>query len=168
METKLIIFSLAVITVYLLIIYILFKKLPSISQSYYEFEKKYGKRYTWVFSIALILFASPLMIAGLSITEGNTYQFLMFLSPAGIMFVAAAPQFMSTLTRSVHFWGAGIGISTGLLSIIWTYKQPDIFLFVILLIAGLGWSKCENKIYWLEVIVIYSIPLTMFYVLQTQ
>lgn len=163
METKLIILSLVVISSYLLLIYILFKELPSVSQSYYEFEKRYGSRYTWLFTIALVLYAFPLMVAGLSMTDGNTFQFLMFIAPMGIIFTAVAPRFMETLTKSVHFGGAGTGIVAGLLSILLTFNQPYIMMLCLFLIALIGWSKLSNKIYWLEFVAIYAIPLVMLY-----
>lgn len=168
METKLIIFSLVVISSYLLLIYILFKKLPSVSQSFYELEERYGKRYTWLFTVALVLYAFPLMVAGLNMTIDNTFQFLMFIAPMGIIFIAVAPRFMETLTKSVHFGGAGIGIVAGLLSILLTFNQPYILMLCLFLIALIGWSKLSNKIYWLEIVAIYTIPLTMIYTLQTQ
>lgn len=168
METKLIIFSLVAISCYLLLIYILFKQLPSVSQSFYEFEKRYGKKYTWLFTVALVLYALPLMIAGLTMTIGNTFQFLMFLAPMGIIFTAVAPRFMETLTKEVHFGGAGTGIVAGLLSILLTFNQPYIMMLCLFLIALIGWSKIPNKLYWLELVAIYAIPLTMLYTLQTQ
>ena len=163
MEAKLIIFSILAISAYLLLIYILFKKLPSVSQSFYEFEQRYGQKYTWVFTAALVLYAFPLMVAGLSMTSGNTFQFLMFIAPAGIIFTAVAPRFMETLTKSVHFSGAGVGIFGGLLSIMLTFNQPYILMLCLFLIALIGWSKLSNKIYWLEFVAIYAIPLVMLY-----
>ena len=163
MEPKLIIFSILAISAYLLLIYILFKKLPSVSQSFYEFEQRYGKKYTWVFTVALVLYAFPLMVAGLSITNGNTFQFLMFIAPAGIIFTAVAPRFMDTLTKGVHFGGAGVGIFGGLLSIMLTFNQPYILMLCLFLIALIGWSKLSNKIYWLEFVAIYAIPLVMLF-----
>ena len=163
MEPKLIIFSILAISIYLLLIYILFKKLPSVSQSFYEFEEKYGQKYTWVFTVALVLYAFPLMVAGLSMTSGNPFQFLMFIAPAGIIFTAVAPRFKEDLEKDVHYRGALTGIVGGMLGILLMMQFYYIAFLGMTGIALLGWLKVKNQLYWLEVLVFYLYAISLLF-----
>ena len=152
---KLILFSIGIFTAYLVLIYILFKWLPSVSQSYYEFKEKYGEKYTWVFTIVLILFAIPLMVAGLDKTAENPFQFLMFIAPAGIVFTAVAPKFKEDLEGKVHYRGALVGIIGSILAILFTMQFVYIAFFGMTAVALIGWLNVKNKLYWLEVLMFY-------------
>ena len=140
-------FSFGIFSAYLLLIYVLFGWIKSISQSYYEFKERYGNKWTWLFTVTLIMFAFPIMIYGLTTFDSSTFQFLFFLAPMGIIFTAVAPRFMDTLTKGVHFGGAGSGIFGGLLSIMLTFNQPYILMLCLFLIALIGWSNISNKLY---------------------
>ena len=144
---KLILFSIGIFTAYLVLIYILFKCLPSVSQSYYEFKKKYGEKYTWVFTVVLLLFAIPIMIAGLSKTAGNTFQFLAFIAPAGIIFTAVAPRFKEDLEKDVHYRGALTGIVGAMLGILFMMHFHYIAFFGMAGIALFGWLNIKNQLY---------------------
>ena len=163
METFLILFSMAVISGYLLAILILFGKLPSISQSFYEFKERYGEKWTWVFTVALLLFAIPIMIAGLSKTAGNTFQFLAFIAPAGIIFTAVAPRFKEDLEKGVHYRGALTGIVGGMLGILLMMQFYYIAFLGMTGIALLGWLKVKNQLYWLEVLVFYLYAISLLF-----
>ena len=163
METKLIIFSLGIISMYLLLIYILFKKLPSVSKSFYELEEKCGKKYTWLFTVALLLYAFPLMVAGLSMTSGNPFQFLMFIAPAGIIFTAVAPRFKEDLEKDVHYRGALTGIVGAMLGILLMMQFYYVAFVGMTGIALLGWLKVKNQLYWLEVLVFYLYAISLLF-----
>ena len=152
-------------TVYIAVTYILFGQLPSISQSYYEFEKKY-KKYNGknIFSLVLLLYAFSIMYEGLNISQGSPFQFLMFIAPAGVLFTASAPQFKESLTNKVHFIGAGIGVIFGLLAIILIFNLTLIFALITALLLYLAMIPIKNKIFWIEVSAIYTIHMVLIYI----
>ena len=156
-------FSFISITAYIIAIYVLFGQLPSISQSYYELEKRFGKKWHYLFSLALALYAFPLMIAGLDLAQGSPFQFLMFLAPAGIMFTAAAPQFKETLTDRVHFIGAGFGVINGLLAIILIFQFKLVFVCVTGALLIVSLLPIKTKLFWIEVGAIYTIHAVLIY-----
>ena len=160
---NLILFSIGIFTAYLILLYALFKWLPSISQSYYEFKERYEKKWAWVFSVALLLFAIPIMIAGLSKTAGNTFQFLAFIAPAGIIFTAVAPRFKEDLEKDVHYRGALTGIVAGMLGILFMMHFHYIAFFGMVGIALFGWLNIKNQLYWLEVLVFYLYAISLLF-----
>lgn len=160
---KLLYFSLVIFTAYLLLIYALFKWIPSISQSYYEFKQKYGKWSTWIFSITLFLFATPVMIAGLSMSNGSNYQFLLFLAPLGICFTGAAPQFKESLTINIHYAGAVVGILSGMLALVLILKLYLVVGIWLIVCLALILLKVSNKTYWIEVVSFYTIILSLMF-----
>lgn len=158
---ELLIFSGVTFTGYLIIIYWLFGWIPSISQSYYEFQARYGNKYTWLFTVVLALFAMPIMVYGLNRFEGNNFQFLFFLAPTGILFTAFAPQFKESLTSNVHYIGALVGIICGILAIILILKLY-LAVFCWFILCGLIYGfKINNYLYWVEVISFYLILIAL-------
>jgi len=85
--------------------------LPSISESYYRLPEKYN----FLFTLALWGFAFPAMIIGTPVTG------LMFGACAGIMFVGAAAAFQQTLTKTVHYVGASMGMILSQVAIATTF-----------------------------------------------
>ena len=160
---NLILFSIGIFTAYLILLYILFKWLPSISQSFYEFKERYEEKWAWVFTVALLLFAIPIMIAGLDKTAGNTFQFLAFIAPAGIIFTAVAPRFKEDLEKDVHYRGALTGIVGAMLGILLMMQFYYIAFIGMTGIALLGWLKVKNQLYWLEVLVFYLYAISLLF-----
>ena len=157
----LILIAIGLFTGYLGLIYVIFGGLPSVSQSYYEFEKKYGHRFTWLFSAVMIAFAVLIMIAGLEKTSGNQLQFLVFLATSAICFVGAAPQFKQSLTHGVHYGGAVIGMLCGALMVLFTLSLAPIFILMLLGVAIIGWAGIKNRLYWLELLVFYTASISL-------
>lgn len=92
--------SFVTITVYLASYIACVGRLPiSISDTYYKLEKK------WLFptflGVAILTGLAPMF----ELTS-ESYQFLAFLTLAGLMFVAAAPAFKEDLESKVHCAGA--------------------------------------------------------------
>ena len=160
---NLILFSIGIFTAYLILLYILFKWLPSISQSFYEFKERYKEKWTWVFTVALLLFSIPIMIAGLSKTAGNAFQFLAFIAPAGIIFTAVAPRFKEDLEKDVHYRGALTGIVGAMLGILFMMHFHYIAFFGMAGIALFGWLNIKNQLYWLEVLVFYLYAISLLF-----
>lgn len=163
----LILIAIGLFTGYLGLIYVLFKRLPSVSQSYYEFRDnpefvaKHGDKFTWLFSAVMIAFAVLIMVAGLEKTSGNPLQFLVFLSTSAICFVGAAPQFKQSLTHGVHYGGAVIGMLCGALMVLFTLSLTPIFILMLLGVAIIGWAGIKNRLYWLELLVFYTASLSI-------
>lgn len=91
--------AVAILLVYITVEIIKYKQIPqSISNTFYL-----GGKY-W-FTAVLSVFAFLVMAGTFTIYTG-TFQFLVFLIGAGLLFVAAAPQFKEELEGKVHIGGA--------------------------------------------------------------
>ena len=154
-------FSFGIFSAYLLLIYLLFGWIKSISQSYYELKERYGNKWTWLFTVTLILFAFPIMIYGLTTFDSSTFQFLFFLAPMGIIFTSVAPQFKESLTNRVHYIGAVVGIISGMLALLLILNLYMVVCAWLVTIGMLSILKINNKTYWIEVISFYTIIISL-------
>lgn len=102
----------------------------SISDTYYLNTGGLGQILFWAWAL---LTAFPLMIYWLEITDGQTFQFLVFLSTASLIFVGTAGAFKESLTDKVHMYSA---IAAFILSHVWlaVYCTP-MLLFCLLTFA---------------------------------
>lgn len=138
--------SISVFTAYLIFILVKFGVLKSISDSYYHLKHK-----IW-FTLALWGFAFPAIIAG------DTA--LMFLAGSGIIFVGVAFDFKESMTKIVHYIAAGLGITFGMLSLLFDFDLPWV---EIGFIAGscLLYLFVKNRIFWIEVLAFYTIIISL-------
>lgn len=145
--------SLWVIIMYLGFVYLEFGRLPeSISQSYYEFEKR-GSGLKTLFSLCLIATIGLLMPAWISISSEN-FQFLAFLSCASILFVAFSPNFLDDLAYEVHLGGAILGCTC---AGVWILVDGYWWTLVLSTLVGLGfWFKNKQKTVLIAELVILS------------
>ena len=67
----------------------------NLSDTYYLYPK-------WVFPIVMVFMAFTLLPCWLEITEGETGQFLSFLSCAGLLFVASAPDYKNDKGQYIY------------------------------------------------------------------
>lgn len=111
----LVIIALVVFLAYLVGIVCVFGVPASISDTYYLLEKKH-KGLGWLFTAMCWLVGGLLLPALLDMTL-DSYQFSVFLSCAGLLFVGAAPQFKLQLTGTVHYSSAGVCV---VFSQLWT------------------------------------------------
>lgn len=134
--------SLWVIIMYLGFVYLEFGRLPeSISQSYYEFEKR-GSGLKILFSLCLIATIGLLMPVWISLSSEN-FQFLAFLSCASILFVAFSPNFLDDLAYEVHLGGAILGCTC---AGAWILIDGYWWTLVLSALVGLGfWFKNKQK-----------------------
>lgn len=131
--------SAAIISVYL-VGYIRSFGIPiSISDTYYKTERK------WLFPVILGLSISTALIPMLNCTPID-YQFLSFLTLAGILFVATAPAFKEELEGKVHF---GAAVLAGICSMAWLICISGVPWIAILgiVIALFQWRR---KLFWIE------------------
>jgi len=142
------VFSLALFSIYLAFILIKYYPLDSISESYYRLKNKaIFTLVLWGFSIPLIVYASHPLI---------------FLAASGICFVGAAAEYKQDLTDTVHVAGAVSGIFFGLLYIavqgLWWLVGVYFAGFILL-------SFTKRKILWIEAwsfyVILYGIYLTV-------
>ena len=137
-----------IITTYLLISIIRYKQIPeSISDTFYLGNK-------WWFTITMFILGFLVCATLIPITT-EAFQFLAFLTGAGLLFVGAAPHFKDDFEAKVHFSGAFI---FGLASQFWTsiYYSPWLLLTWAILI--LLWNT-KQKTFWIELICIINIIL---------
>lgn len=101
----------------------------SVSDIYYLLppKKRVPIFYGWICLVAI-----PLMILWLDITENQTFQFLVFLSCAGLLFVGAAGDFKQKLTQKVHIGGALI---CAISAILWVFIYTNIWMFVLVFLV---------------------------------
>ena len=148
---------LSIFVIALYIIYAIINKgIPvSLSSTYYN--------YGWIFSFIITLSSSLIFPNMLSITPEN-YQFLTFITFAGVLFVAFAPNFKSdTLIDNVHTIAA---IITLIASQLWVALINPIYLLwwipvIIYILVGLfkkiSILKLPGIKFWSEVVMLLTI-----------
>lgn len=136
----LLLFSFLIFTSYLTVVVIKFGVLPSISDSYYYFEKQ---KLGFIFTLFCWLFSFPLIF---SATTG-----LLFFAGSGILFVGAAPNFKLKSEGDVHTIAAISGIVLGMLSLVFDfniYIGVGIFGIITLIFKIF---RMKNKTWWIEI-----------------
>ena len=126
----------------------------SLSDTYYLWKARNGKG--WYFSLMMYAVVALMMPAWITMSEGSDFQFLAFLAPASLMFVATAPHFLSSpLENKVHTIAAYIAAACSLLWVIlvtpywWTIL---IWFSIVAVLAILTSSYRSSMVYWLETI----------------
>lgn len=125
----------------------------SLSNTFYLYKQK-RKWMRFLFPAMMVILVTLLLPAWLEISAGNVLQFLAFFAAAGLLFVGAAPAFMSSdLENKVHTYSAIGSVLFALLWIIFvskTWFMIPIWFAVIALIAWLTKTWKSASIYWLE------------------
>ncbi len=124
----------------------------SLSNTYYLWKEKNGKG--WLFPLMMYIVVALMMPAWISMSEGSNFQFLAFLAPSAIAFVATAPAFKSDdLENVVHTTAA---IVAAICSLAWVavitpyWWMILVWLGFIALAAILTSSYKSCLVYWLE------------------
>lgn len=121
--------------------YIAYVGLPaSISETYYNTEKR------WLFPVVLLITIGTAIGPMFSVTPEDI-QFLVFLIVGGILFVAGAPAFKEDLEGKVHSIAAVIAGAATLAWLILT--NANITVLAILSIVALCNKK--HRVFWLEI-----------------
>ena len=148
---------LSIFVIALYIIYaIIDKGIPiSLSSTYYD--------YSWIFSFIITLSSSLIFPSMLSVTPEN-YQFLAFITFAGVLFVAFAPNFKTdTLIDNVHTIAA---IITLIASQLWVALINPMYLLwwipiIIYILVGffkkISILKLPGIKFWSEVVMLLTI-----------
>ena len=85
----------------------------SLSNTYYLYKEKSNKG--WLFPLMMYAVVAFMMPAWITMSEGSDFQFLAFLAPSAIAFVATAPAFKSDdLENKVHSISAVIAAACSL------------------------------------------------------
>lgn len=126
----------------------------SLSMTYYLWKEEAGRG--WYFSLMMFVVVALLMPAWITLSEGSDFQFLAFLAPASLLFVAEAPAFMgSRLERRVHSVSA---ILAAVFSIAWIVLVTPYWMSVPVFACGyaiaaiLTSSYKTSIVYWLETV----------------
>lgn len=98
----------------------------SLSETAY-LNKKYGFIFFSAFCICTTL---PLMIFWLTISVGQTFQFLVFLAALGLIMVGLAGKYKNGLDRKIHISSSFLA---GICSVIWTMLYTPIWPISLLL-----------------------------------
>lgn len=138
---------------------LLFGVPKSLSMTYYLFKNKV-ETLKWLFPGMMFLMTVFLMPCWLEISEGSDFQFTAFLSAGGILFVGAAPAFLSSdLEDKIHnisaYIAAAFAIAWVLLVTPYWYVILIVFA-VIALIALITKTWKTSIIYWLEMVAFIS------------
>ena len=154
-------------TTYLILILIFFK-IGSISQSYYELEKRHkhlGKLFT-LFTYIMIALVLP---KGLEYSED--WQFLIFLAAAGLGFVGTAPIYDGreknreekiALATNVHYLGALICMIAATLWVILATNFWPIPLALYSAAAILSFKYKTKYLLLIEIAAFYSLLITLY------
>ena len=157
--------SIGIFLLYVLLSFIVFKKVPpSLSNTYYMYEHihKYLK---FLFPIMMFLVAGLLLPAWLEVTSDSIWQFLSFLTCASIMFVGAVPNFKSIgIESTIHTVAA---IFAAVCSILWSILVVGCWLpiigWLIIFISIAGFTKTLKSayIFWLEMVAFFQLFTTL-------
>ena len=141
------------IFLYTIVMIVKTKQIPSsISETYYMGG---GVWFTITLFISMFLLGSGLF----ELSEGSNWQFLSFITAAGMGFVGAAPQFHD-IEKTMHYSGA-ITLITG--SQLWliVFSNP-IVLFIWL--SSILWTRSEKMMFWCEITALLSMVIGMFFI----
>ena len=145
--------------IYNVVALLLFGVPKSLSMTYYLFKDKI-ETLRFLFPAMMTMLTVFLMPCWLEISEGSPFQFMAFLSAAGVLFVGAAPAFKSSsLENAVHQWSAYICAAAAIAWICLVTPYWWIILIVLGIIALLAIVTKTVKssyIYWLEMVAFIS------------
>lgn len=124
----------------------------SLSNTYYLYKEKSNKG--WLFCLMTYAVVALMMPAWISLSEESSFQFLSFLAPSAIAFVATAPAFKSDdLENVVHSTAA---IVAAICSLAWVAVITPYWWFILVwfgfiaLASVLTSSYKTCLVYWLE------------------
>lgn len=126
----------------------------SISSTYYLLEEK-KKGLGWLFTIFCYAAGGFLLPDWMNVTQ-ESYQYICFLSVAGLLFVGAAAQFKESLTSAVHYTAA---VMCCLLSQIWCFIAGFWWLSLLSFLFFLSiacLSRKKNWMFWVEIAAIMA------------
>ena len=155
--------------IYNAVILLLFGVPKSLSMTYYLFKER-SNVLKVLFPAMMTFLGIFLMPCWLEISEGSPFQFMSFLSAAGILFVGAAPAFKdSDLEHKVHIISACLSTVFALLWIVLVTPYWYVILIVLGIVASVAIvTKTVKKgyIYWLEMVAFGStfISIVAYYV----
>lgn len=134
---------------------ILFFNVPhSLSMTYYLYKDRWN--IGWVFPVMMLVIVGLLLPSWLTISDGSTFQFLSFLAPASLAFVAAAPAFLNGgMENAVHNFAAYFAAACSILWVVLVtpYWYNIVFWGVICVILALLTKTVKSSYtYWLEMI----------------
>jgi hypothetical protein len=151
-QTSLILLLISFLSIlsYLITVFIIYGWQSSISESYYRWPKEIN----FIFTIAIWLFAIPIVIAA----ESG----ILFFAGSFICVVGAAENFHNPFIRRYHVAAAIIGIGLGMMSIIIDYNNwisPAIFGVSLLIMYFL---KFKNLTLWAEIAALICVEASLF------
>lgn len=124
----------------------------SLSNTYYLYKEKRNKG--WLFPLMMYAVVAFMMPAWITMSEGSDFQFLAFLAPAAIAFVATAPAFKSDdLENVVHSTAAIVAAICSLawVAVITPYWYMILVWFGFIALASVLTSSYKScLVYWLE------------------
>lgn len=146
--------GLFIIVIYTIIMCLKIKRIPtSISATYYLGGN------IW---FTIVMFIAGFCITGglLNLCEGSAFQFIAFLTGAGIVFVGGSPLFRDELEGKIHYAGA-ITLLVG--SQVWLgiFSIPWVFLFWI---PSIIWIFTSKRMFWCEITCITTILIGLLYI----
>ena len=149
-----IIIATVIFVVYNVICLELFGVPHSLSMTYYLWKETNGKG--WIFSLMMYVVVALMMPAWIVMSEGSDYQFLAFLAPASLLFVATAPGFLfGGIERKVHEVSAYLAaaFSCAWIVLITPYwVSIPVYACLMAINAIITSSYRTSLVYWLECI----------------
>ncbi|WP_340114821.1 hypothetical protein [Maribellus mangrovi] len=156
-----------IVAVYLVYVRIRYGMTRSISASY-----KFLTRWQSVFPMVVLWIgiSLPIMVLGLSVSDGNPFQFLWFFAGGLIAFVGAAPVVTkASLAEKVHVVGATGGIAAATAAVVlsipstWSFILAGVFIvFTITQTIEKLNLKMKNNTYWIEIAAMVMAWLALF------
>lgn len=118
---SLVIISASILCTYIFVSILNFGIPKSLSETYYLYE--FGRGFGGIFSICFGIAVAILLPAWIQMSEGSPFQFLGFLAPSSLLFVAVAPRFKEDFEGKVHSVSAIFAAICALLWVILVAKD---------------------------------------------
>lgn len=126
----------------------------SLSNTYYDMRRQ---RKGWIFTLMLIFIVVTLFPIWLNKTEGEWYQFLVFLACSALTFVALTPDYKKDLERKIHYTSAYLACICVIIYNIVSGNWPILIITMIPTVVSLFYK--EGVVFFAEISLIMSIYL---------
>lgn len=141
-----ILISMLILALYVLFVLVRIGVPKSLSETYYLLENR-----GWIFQCVLMSVGLLTMIGLLPMLEGKGYQFLGFIMPMALMFVAVAPKFAENENEKVHMISACMSALSSLLLIaLMGYWYIFVISTILIMISYI--LNLKNRLFWAEII----------------
>lgn len=133
----------------------------SLSATSYILQKKYGKSYSYLFTLMCIVVVGTFLPTWLAFSSEKT-QFLAFLASAGVAFAGMTPFFREGLDKPIHYTSGAISAVCFVLWCIFNNQYGPLIAEVIgVPVMFLLYKSYKPWVFWLELFAIVGLGMLL-------